>query len=1074
MREPWGRPLATSLGLLPFSTAELSKGENWCMTQLIMRVSAWFACSLMFFGALMLFDAKPAFAQASGGAVLTGTVVDASTKQPVADVVVTATAPELQGEQVVVTDSAGFYRIPSLPSGTYSLRFEGDAFKPYSRDGILLRGDATIRMNAELLPTTLKAEEVVVVAKAPTVDVGSSTTGQTITNDFTRRVPVANPSNKGSSTRSFEAVADVTPGANSDQYGTSISGASSAENGYVVDGVSVSNPGNGTIGTGLSTEFIKEVNVVSGGYMPEYGRSTGGVLSAVTKSGSNEFHGGAFSYYTPGGLQATPRVAKQNIDTIVGTSPLSYIGDVGADIGGPIQKDKLWFYAGFDYSKQAYNVQRSVYRLTNPDNPNDLSAQKIAGADRNWDAVSSQIQAIGKLTYAINQDNRITATFIAAPSWTGGAGKFSIDPLTGGSETDQVGFNGTYGSLAHQLSQSSYDASLKWSTEFDNKKILIDTLVGWHHQSNDILPSDGSLPGAKSGLASIPNISWNRGAPNYHGLNEFEPGFDAACNSTTGGATHCPVGTGGNSYYSGGPTGALHQQSFERYVVGSTLTYLFQGLGHHVAKVGFSVEYTSFDHIKAHAGGTNILESGDSTGVLSDAEHYGVLLGPDNPAFLEPFHLKTKSIIAGGFIQDSWSVMDKFTLNAGIRYDIQALYGGSGQLGLVMPNEWSPRLGLIYDPTQEGRAKLFANYARYYENVPLGLADGSLSGEPSVLATYGKYPNGCDPRVPPYCQNNASRTAANGASSPSRAWGFFGAGATPLDPSIAPTSSDEIVLGGEYELFKDARAGLTYTKRWLNRWIEDMSRDNRQTFFLGNPGHGIASDFPEAQRNYDAVTMYFQKGFGEEWLASASYTISYLRGNIGGLFAANGELDPNHNADFDSKTIMINSTGPLPGDHTHAVKLFGAKDWNFTKEHGLSTGAAFRALSGGPLNFYGADDIYGQNIYLLLPRGSAGRLPWEFDIDANIAYRYTIDRDKTITFGVDIFNLFNFQEVTARNETYTSATAVGKQNGTLKDVTVYENGATRPLYSTDKSANFLSPQSYQPPRTFRFTIRGTF
>src|SRR6185436_18880978 len=107
--------------------------------------------------------------------------------------------------------------------------------------------------------------------------------------------------------------------------------------------------------------------------------------------------------------------------------------------------------------------------------------------------------------------------------------------------------------------------------------------------------------------------------------------------------TACPLTT----YQSGGPGGPLIEQTFNRYVVGSTVTYLFPGAGHHVAKAGFSLEYTQWDHIKAHAGGTNIIEGADGT--LQDGEHFGVLAGPDNPRFLEPFKLSTKAIIAGGF-----------------------------------------------------------------------------------------------------------------------------------------------------------------------------------------------------------------------------------------------------------------------------------------------------------------------------------------------------------------------------------------------------------------------------------------
>jgi hypothetical protein len=1057
------------------------------MTELRRRVGEWalWAPAFVVLIAAMLV-AYPAFGQSSGGAgVLTGVVLDASDKKPAKDVVVTATSPALQGEQVVVTDGAGFYRIPALPAGEYTLAFEKDGYKQYSRGGIALRTEVTLRVNAELLPTTLKVEEVTAVVKAPTVDVGSSTVGATIGQDFTRRVPTAAPTNKGAANRSFEAVAEVAPGANTDTYGTSIAGTSSPENGYLVDGLSVGNPGNGTIGTPLSSEFVQETNVITGGYMPEYGRTTGGVLSAVTKTGSNEFHGGVFSYFSPGGLSQTPKVVPEAINTQIISTPMAYTYDIGADVGGPIIKDKLWFYVGFDYSTESYYVNESYYHQVYTNNAatgnvvlgpdGNPIVQPISGMDQQYQAVAHTLQAIGKLTYAIDANNRLTATFIASPTTTGGAGKFAVDPLTGGPEVGN-GSNGTYSALSHQLNSGAYDTNIKWSTELDNKRVLVDTMVGWHNQFNDVLPSDGTLPGSGQGLSAYPNVSWNAGGGGvpYHNLNQFEPVPGGQCigpNNTN----LCPVPT----WTSGGAQNQIAQQQFNRYVIGSTLTYLFEGLGHHVVKVGASAEFTSYDHLKGHTGGTSIIES--AQGQLSDAEHFGVLAGPDNPKFLEPFHITTKSLIAGGFVQDSWSILDKVTVNLGIRYDVQEMFAGNGQLGLTMPNEWAPRLGVVYDPTQEGRSKIFASYARYFENIPLGLADGAISGEPSVLATYGgnctvgavSQPNGC--------QNAGSRVPGNAAvgsptpHSPSQKWGTFGAGADTVDPNVQPTTTDELSGGFEYELFKDARVGVSYTKRWLVRWLEDMSLDDRATFFIGNPGYGIGSGFPAAQRDYDAGTLYLQKNFGDTWLLSASYTLSYLRGNIIGLFGQNGELNPNHNAAFDTKTIMINSSGPLPGDNTHSIKIFGARDWIINKENGISTGLALRAHSGSPLDFFAADAIYGSGTYLLEPRGSGGRLPWVYDVDVNLAYKYSFDKDRTVSIGLDIFNLFGFQEVVSADENYTLANAVGTQNGTLKNVTVYPSGGSpRPLNLSDKNPNFLNPTSFQQPRTFRFGMRGTF
>src|SRR5829696_1551001 len=124
--------------------------------------------------------------------VITGTVSDASSKQPAADVVVTATSPNLQGEQIVVTDATGQYRIPQLPTGNYSLRFEKESFQPYSRSGIQLRVDRTIRVNVELLPTGIQ-QDIVVVGTNPTIDVGSTSTGVNVGADFVRGLTVVSP-----------------------------------------------------------------------------------------------------------------------------------------------------------------------------------------------------------------------------------------------------------------------------------------------------------------------------------------------------------------------------------------------------------------------------------------------------------------------------------------------------------------------------------------------------------------------------------------------------------------------------------------------------------------------------------------------------------------------------------------------------------------------------------------------------------------------------------------------------------------------------------------------------------------
>jgi TonB dependent receptor len=297
----------------------------------------------------------------------------------------------------------------------------------------------------------------------------------------------------------------------------------------------------------------------------------------------------------------------------------------------------------------------------------------------------------------------------------------------------------------------------------------------------------------------------------------------------------------------------------DRYQGKAMATYLLDGLGQHVLKAGLDVEYIGLDSTRAVPGRAAISERVFGNG-WSVTGNFAYLTGPDEALLLDLVRSRTSSLLAGGFLQDSWAIMDGLTLNAGLRFDTQQLYGGDGRLGLTLPNQLSPRVGVIYDFTREGRSKLYANFARYDEAVPLNLMDR----------------------------------------------GF----------------------GAEYEVFPSARVGLSYTHRQMGDVIEDMSRDEGTTYFLGNPGRGIAQDLPRARRDYDAVTAFFSKSFADSWFAQASDTWSSLRGNYAGLFRTEtGQLDPNANSTFDIVSLLDNTDGPLPGDRTHVVKLFAAKEF---------------------------------------------------------------------------------------------------------------------------------------------------
>jgi len=251
-----------------------------------------------------------------------------------------------------------------------------------------------------------------------------------------------------------------------------------------------------------------------------------------------------------------------------------------------------------------------------------------------------------------------------------------------------------------------------------------------------------------------------------------------------------------------------------------------------------------------------------------------------------------------------------------------------------------------------------------------------------------------------------------------------------------------------------------------------MSRDEAKTFFFGNPGEGIAKDFPKAQRKYDGATVYFTKMFSDGWVGQASYTLSFLRGNYGGLFRGDDlQLDPHQNSDFDLRSLFTNRYGPLPGDNRHFIKLFGAKEVQLGKFGIATPGLSFRAYSGGPTNYLGAHPIYGVDQVYILPAGDGERLPWVYSADLRLAYGYNFTKDRGITFTVDIFNLFNFQSATAYDQRYTATPVNPITEGGLANLTDY---AGDPFKEEDRNPNFGRKTAYQPPRIFRFGLKGTF
>ena len=334
---------------------------------------------------------------ASDGSVLPGVTVEAK-------------SAALQGTRVANTNATGDYHLPLLPPGDYVVSFALSGFKNEARKNVTVSLGRDTSLDVALKPAAV-SEELTVSAEAPVLDTTSTTLGTNLTTRAIETLPTA---------RNYSSIVQVAPGVssdvnpeNNDQSKITVYGSSGAENSYFIDGVNTTGVEYGFQGKELNFEFIGEVDVKTGGYEAEYGRSTGGIINVITKSGGNDFSGDLFSYYDNDSFQASAR------PVVAGTPGGFTKEDYGLDVGGFIVKDKLWFFAAFD---QVRNTNKNLL-------PSGPAAGSIV------DSRSRRNLGSGKLTFNIAPSQSLVATYLQDPRVDTGAisdGSHTLkgDPLT--------------------------------------------------------------------------------------------------------------------------------------------------------------------------------------------------------------------------------------------------------------------------------------------------------------------------------------------------------------------------------------------------------------------------------------------------------------------------------------------------------------------------------------------------------------------------------------------------------------------------------------------------------------------
>ena len=1067
---------------------------------------------------------------------LRGVVRDKATKEGVVGATIVATSPSLLGEQVTLSEDNGQYYITSLPPGLYVLTVYY-ADETYVRGNILIQVGKDSVVNLTVDSGSPQGETIVLTGTAPIIDQGSTKTGLTLTDDYTRNLPTA---------RTFGGVVGQAAGAQGDNYGVSFAGATSAENVYIVEGINTTDTGFGGIASNLPNEFIQETEVITGGYNAEFGRATGGIVNVVTKQGSDDFHGSVFAYVQPGALISDANVIQREGGSIDSKTNLDYRYDLGAELGGPIIRKKLWFHLGFNPAFTSETTTRLVQRQVDGTDGQAMDGipdiDETTGITKHELVSRSEIPAsfrqyyfTAKISGAIDQNHQFQVSGFGNPR----------------SATDLYQLTGNPQMARWKYDDGAYDVSARWTSKLNEGKTQFDAVAGYHHGFQRQAPY--------SDAQSVPYLFYQYDRSLYDFANLEGATTIAGCaddgpTDPYPGIQNCPV-----FGYAEQGIDLLEDQTKSRTSITAALTHRVRALGTHVLKVGVDAELAGFDNNSRYSGGVRWRRTDDA--LWQAEEYYRFVEGADPDAPLAPGQVlcandqgvcergpglvaSTTNRNLAAFLQDSWQILPNLTVNVGVRWEQQIghsaehLQGKQSPEGEVIPRNafelndlWAPRLGVIYDPTRDGKSKLFGHWGRFYENVPMDLNVRAFGGEivgltdvnvSSFPRDAGRYDANCDVDHSP-TESGTERAMRLDQCSDRGDTALLGGGIEYVSPGLRGQHTDEMIVGAEFELRADLKIGANFIYRTLPVVIEDISVDGGNTYLITNPGfdfdaeaaaleteaaqlmasgdaaraallEGRASSLRAVKRldkpvrDYAALQLTATQRPTKQWLLIASYTYSRSRGNYPGLFSTEtGQNDPNITSLYDLPDLMANRYGPLGLDRPHNVKLDAFRAFDLGAKRGaLVLGGSFRALSGIPHNVLAAHPIYGSGESYLLARGSSPRSPVTTQLDTRIAYAYPLRKGINLEAFVSVFNLFDSQTQLNADENYTFDSANPVIGGdpedlahvkTIDPATGHEINATPRLNknfgNTGGNTSLIAPLQ-QAPRSIELGMRLTF
>lgn len=920
---------------------------------------------LVALAAIVLLLSSPAWAQVNQTGTLMGTVSDAQ-GQPLPGASITLKSPAMILPQMAtVTNDKGLYRFLSLSPGLYEITIALDGMNTVIRRDIKVSVSQTTTIDAILEQSAL-SESVVVVGQAPTIDLQSNTKSTTLDRMFLASVPT---------TRNLDAYFGMAPGVIAEQNNanglmSSANGSGVRDNTFNMDGVNLTAPDVGTQQIEFGMDIVDEIAIQTGGLPAEFGDAQGAMVNIVSRSGGNKLSGSASAYYNSEKLQSnntsgTPLEGSE--------SGYKYIFEPSLTLGGPLVKDKLWFFASLSFNTRSANVAGFPY-----DQPDQIPAKQF----RPYPFLKLSFQPSEKdrfiLSYSFS-DNRQDNV---------GAGPFmTVDSTI-------------------KWDQPAHIFNFQWTRMFSSS-FYADFKVGY-------FKSEINLRAKNSEAARV----------------------DVLTNFVSGGY------------------GVSDLYTATRFQANSNGTYFVDGLvGSHEFKAGAELQLT---------GATRNFEPNPDP--MNGMTQIMTLMGtPLYGLVFAPVHSKQATTNVYAYLQDSWKPAKRLTLNLGLRLSHQVGRlpaqnqdeGPRSFLGVdfnrsitsaltaFRRTSLSPRLGLVYDLTGDGKTLLKASFSRY---IQANVTDYFAKASPNSFFVYAQllFPWGMP--IPGAYLFASYPTAAQ--------VGYNGSG-------LKSPRTDEVTLSVEREIAADWSLSARYMKKWDRDLVEDVDANQLDIDALMNDGSLVWTNWtqvpfvdpydgaqkvfwaqnailpsslylvnpPGAKRDFDGFELSLTKRYSRGWSLMASYVWQNSRGLIGTDWTASFTGSTLYN----NPNAHISAVGRLPLERRNQVKLQGM----VTGPWGVNVSAFFRYYSGQRYTRTVANTDLG----IMLPQGQATinaeekgsrGLPAQAILDLRLEKVFRLG---ATSFGIfaDAFNLFNGNKAVEVQERSSSPALVFDQMTRIQD-----------------------------------------